>query len=156
MKKTLLLLITTIIAINIVHAQIDWVSYKIDSRLSVKLPTEPQRKDENSMMATVKDSSVYFITIIDMGTDTIKASEMLNKPNFANGLKDAMMDREPGFTIGEMKKSNWKGYTTFRAEGDNAATHMKLYFGSRLYFLGNIIPEGKVSKIDLFDLLTLN
>lgn len=161
MKKAFLLLFVIALSTKLTKAQTDWKSYKIDDKISIKLPIEPERKDEKNLSVVTKDSSAYFITIIDMGVDTAKASEIINKPDFAEGLKNAMLEKNPGFTVSEMKRGSWKNYHIFHAEGANTLSHLKVYFymlsiGSRLYLMGDIVPDNKSIDTNFSDLLSLN
>jgi hypothetical protein len=161
MKKVFLILLVIVLATKLTKAQTDCKSYKVDDKISIKLPMEPVRKDINDMTVLTKDSSAFFVTILDAGVDSAKTSEIINKPGFADALKKAIVDKMPGFTVGEMTRSSWKSYTVFRAEGIDSSKNLKLYFcmlsiGIRLYFMGNVVPEKSSNHTDLINLLSLN
>ena len=127
------------------------------------MPTEPQRQDENSVSSVGRDSSVYFVSITYLDSDTIKFPQLLSKPEFVNGLKSGMQKKMPGFTLGDIKKNTWKGYLCYQVEGENDFAHLKLncsmiIIGPNLYLLGSVLRERKSTNKndDFFNSLTLN
>jgi len=118
MKKIILLLMVSLSVITIAKAQNPWIVYKIDSKLSAKVPNQPKPVDENSVMSSDNDGAAYIITIADFeklaGIDSVKLAPMENTPEFANSLRTGMLSKMPGYTLGDVKIGNWKhsaGYT---------------------------------------------
>jgi hypothetical protein len=167
MKKIYLLLTITIIAINIAHAQNEWVSYKIDNKLSVKVPSEPMITDEYSVMAQSKDSLFCVISVIDLkkiaGIDSAALASLATTSSFSNHIKTGMLGKMQGFTLGDFKISKWKGYYCYNVDGSNAAKKQKIntfmvIVGTNIYSLSAMMYEGKSTKgkEDFFNSLALN
>jgi len=167
MKKIFLLVITTLLAINIACAQDAWVNYKIDDKLSVKIPDQPTKLDEHSVFFRDKDTSIYIIAIVDViKTEGIDSAKMIAEEptaEYANNLKGGMLGQMPGFTMGDVNISKWKGYTCYTFDGGNTSQKLKIYtfvvfIGRNLYSLITILPENKSPgrKDIFFDSLVLN
>jgi hypothetical protein len=166
MKKILLLLFTTILAVNLVHAQSDWINYKIDNKLSVKVPVQPNDM-QGSQIATDKDNLVYVITVVDFvkvaGIDSATLAPMAPTQEFANSIKTGMLGQMPGFTLGDITIGKWHGLNCYHVEGENVERKVKTYsfmviVGSQFYSLSTIVPYDKSNKPkdDFFDSLVLN
>src|SRR5260221_6343614 len=113
MKKIFFFLIA-LTAINTVHAQSEWVSYKIDNKLSVKVPSQPMITDDYSVMAQSKDSLFCIISVIDLkkiaGIDSAALASLAPTSSFSTHIKTGMLGKMQGFTLGDFKISKWKGY----------------------------------------------
>jgi len=168
MKKFLLLLLITSLSVTTVtKAQNAWINYKIDNRLSAKLPVEPKKVDENSVMASDNDGATYVITIADFeklaGLDSAKIAPMATTAEFAGSLKTGMLSKMPGYTLGDVKVGKWKGYTCYNVEGGNGELKVKTYtfmviVGSKLYALSAVLPASLTfsGKDDFFASVALN
>ena len=167
MKKILFFAITALLAINTAHAQSGWINYKIDDKISVKLPGKPTEMQPGTNMITDKDSSVYLTTLVDFvkvaNVDSAALAPYLSTQEFANGLKTGMLSKMPNSTLGDVKIDKWKGYYSYSVDGGNAEKNFKLYtymviIGSKMYGLMAIIPNGNDTKgkDDFFASLTLN
>src|ERR1700753_378413 len=81
--------------VNCSFAQSDWIGYKIDSKLSIEVPAEPEKADEYSVGATGKDSLVCAITKIEMQKVSAVASatlvEIAPPRDFAEVIKSGML-----------------------------------------------------------------
>jgi len=167
MKKTLLLLITAIIATNIAHAQAAWIDYKIDSKLSVRLPAAPKVGEDGTAVSTDKDSSMYIVTLIDFqkaaGIDSATLAPLLPQQEFADGIKTGMLGKLPGFTLGDVKVRKWKIYYSYLMDGGNTEKKLKIYnfmivIGDEAYSLTALVPDknGAKGKDDFFASLRSN
>ena len=167
MKKFLLLLMVSVSVITIANAQNTWINYKIDSKLSIKVPNEPKTIDENSVLSSDNDGAAYVITIADFeklaGLDSAKLAPMANTPDFASSLRTGMLSKMPGYTLGDVKVGNWHGYICYTVEGGNEASKIKVYtfmilIGSKLYGLSAIAPDSLsfTGKDDFFASVALN
>jgi hypothetical protein len=154
MKKIFLLLITTILALNIVHAQTGWINYKIDNKFSVKLPSQPNDV-QGSQIVQDKDSLVYVITVVDFvkaaGIDSATLVPMAPTQDFANSIKTGMLGQMPGFTLGDINIGKWNQLVSYHIEGENTEKRIKTFSfmilqGSHFYSLTTIVPYGKDSK----------
>lgn len=167
MKKILLSLCFPFILLSFARAQSDWISYKIDSRLSVKVPSTPTASDEYSVIAQGKDSLVCVITKIDMqkvaGLDSAALAGLAPADDFANSLKTGMQQKMEGFTLGDVKTGKWNNYYSYMIEGSNAGTKVKSFtfmiiISNYLYSISVVMPDGKSTqpKDDFFASLKLN
>jgi hypothetical protein len=167
MKKIILLLIVAalLLSTNRVHAQSDWVNYKIDSKLSVKLPNQPASANGATTVQT-KDSLTCFVMVINMMTagkiDSATLANLAPTDDFTNGIKAGMLGKLPGATLGDVKTGKWNGYYCYNIDG-YTSKKLRLYFyiiiiGDDVYCLGTIFPEklGAKSKDDFFNSLALN
>lgn len=161
MKKILLTLAVIIATITFAQAQIDWITYKIDDRLSVKLPTQP-RNIARGVIAYSKDSLICSVSIIAQ-TDSMSLIQMIAKPGFVDGLKNAMEQAQKGLTLGDMNSSKWNGYYCYDVDGSVTPKKLKVSFhliiiGGKIYALGAMMPENSnISKKNIFfDSVKLN
>jgi hypothetical protein len=155
MKKIFFFLVATILFLNIAQAQTEWVNYKIDNKLSIKVPAEPTKLDENSVFVRTKDSCVYVITAIDMqklaGLDSATVASQSPTIEFANSFKKGMLGKMPGSTLGDVAIGKWKGYICYNMDGGNVAAKLKIYtfmvfIGTKVYSIMSILPENKNTK----------
>jgi len=155
MKKICLLLFTTILAVNVAYAQSEWVNYKICDKLSVKLPAQPTRLNENGVYIKDKDSTVYIVAMVDFfkieGIDSVKMGTQAPTPEFANNLKTGMLGQMQGTTMGDVNIGKWKAYTSYSMAGTNASNKLKFYcfmvfIGSNVYSLMVWAPESHNTK----------
>jgi hypothetical protein len=161
MKKILVTLITIIATLNLVHAQADWINYKIDDKLSVKLPTYP-KSIGSGVTAHSKDSLICYVSIVGEMDSTALAKLVLTQ-DFPNGLKAAMAGTQQGLTLGDMKVDKWNGYSCYNVDGSNPQNKLKVSFyllviGGRIYALGAMMPENHDinEKNVFFNTLRLN
>ncbi|MFB9842267.1 hypothetical protein [Mucilaginibacter ginsenosidivorans] len=156
MKKSLLLFAALLFIACIATAQSQWVSYKIDDKLSANLPVQPTRADEHSVFVKGGDSIIYVVATVDFSKleghlDSAQLAEMAPTPEFTDELKAGMLSEMPGSTLGDVTPGKWNGYNTFSMEGGNAASKLKLYvymviIGTNMYSLMAIVPEGHETK----------
>jgi hypothetical protein len=167
MKKIFLLFFTTVLAINISNAQTAWITYRIDSKLSVKLPAQPKTIDANSIMTVGKDSLTCIVTKVDflatVQMDAGALAPLMPTQEFANELRTGLLSQIPGFTLGDIKIGKWNGYYSYSVEGGNISKKSKLYtfmviIGSEMYSLSAMIPDSKSAKgkDDFFASLSMN
>ncbi|HWD90667.1 MAG TPA: hypothetical protein VG367_21230 [Mucilaginibacter sp.] len=143
MKKVLLTLVPTLLFFNLAHAQTDWITYKIDDKLSVKLPAEPEKIDRG-VTAHTKDSLICFAYKI-AEVDSATLTRAVASPGFADGLKQAMASSQEGVNLGEMKTGKWNGYTCYSVDGEKTAVGLKASFllliiQGRIYAFGAMMP----------------
>ena len=167
MKKALLFLITSLLAAQVASAQTGWIDYKIGDKLSVKLPEQPTRLNENGVYVRGSDSTVYIVATVDFfkaeGLDSAKIAAQAPTAEFANTLKTGMLGQMQGTTLGDVKIGKWKGYTSYTIEGGNATNQLKFYtfmvfIGTNVYSLMAWVPENhdNKEKDDYFNSLVLN
>ncbi len=167
MKKLCLLLFTAIITITAASAQTGWVNYKFDSKLSVKLPVQPQKYGQNSQRASTKDSTQCIVTLIDLKAasqlDSAALVPLLPTADFASALKSSLLGQKEGFTLGEVTIGKWNGHYSYTFEGANASKKLKTYtfmviIGNNLYALNCFVPDANniKDKDNFFASLKLN
>jgi hypothetical protein len=167
MKKIFLSLCFLVIIVCAARAQSDWISYKIDNKLSVKVPSTPTPADEYSVIATGKDSLVCVITKIDMqrvaGLDSAALAGLAPTDDFVSGVKTGMQEKMQGFTLGDVKPGKWNNYYCYNVDGVNAATKVKSFtfmiiISNYLYSISVVLPDNKNTqpKDDFFASLKLN
>ena len=167
MKKILLSFCFLAILLNFALAQSDWISYKIDDKLSVKVPSPPTEADEYSVIATGEDSLVCVITKIDMqkvsGLDSAALAGIAPTDDFLNIIKTGMQEKMQGYRMGDVKIGKWNNYYCYHIDGSNATTKVKSFtfmiiIGNYLYSISAVIPEDKSTqpRDDFFSSLKLN
>jgi len=169
MKRTNLILAFLLFFVTVSQAQTGagWVDYKMDNRISVKVPVQPKTINEVTQFAQGKDSAVYVLTLVDMkasaGLDSAQLSTMGSQQEFADGLKNGMSGSMPGYTLGDFKIGKWKNFTSYSMEGENSSQKIKLQsfmvlVGSKLYGISLMLHNGKTTpdKDFFFQSLTLH
>jgi hypothetical protein len=167
MKKILLTLCVLVTLLSFARAQSDWISYKIDSKLSVKVPSEPTSADEYSVIAMTKDSMVCVITKIDMqkvsGLDSAALAGLAPTDDFASSVKTGMQEKMQGFALGDVKTGKWNNYYCYNIEGTNPTSKVRSFtfmiiISNYLYSISVVLPDGRSTQLkdDFFASLKLN
>jgi hypothetical protein len=167
MKKLFVLIILNVLLFSVVKAQTDWINYKIDDKLSIKVPATPTKADEYSVMALGKDTLVCVISIVDLqklaGIDSATLASIAPTIDFTNSIKTGMLGKMEGFTLGDFKISKWNGYYCYNVEGGNAEKKLKLFtfmviIGNDLYSMSAVMSDhrDKKDKDVFFSSLALN
>jgi hypothetical protein len=145
-----------------------WVNYKIDNKLSVKLPEQPQKVNESAVKASDNQKITYIVGMDDLaktdGTDSTALASKATSPEYLNILKAKFTkSMGQGFSLSNIKAGTWKTYPCYYFEGTHVPTSANIYFfmvliGSKLYQLMAFIPDGISSKTkdSYFDSLVLN
>jgi hypothetical protein len=167
LKKIFLLFIPAILSITLARAQSDWISYKIDNKLSVKVPTQPTQADEYTVISQSKDSVIFVIALIDLqkvsGIDSTALAGLAPTDEFTSEIKNGMAGKMHGYILGDIKTSRWKGYYCYNIDGTNADKKLKTYtfmvaIGHSIYSLTAVLPDNKDPKVkdNFFASLALN
>jgi hypothetical protein len=169
MKKITLLLAAVMFIAGFARAQTaSWINYKIDEKLSCKMPEQPTQVEEHSVYAKGKDTTVYVVAVVDFaklatGIDSAQLATMAPTPEFANQFKNGMLGQMPGSTMGDVTIGKWKGHTSYAMDGANAANKQKLYafmvlIGTKMYSLMVVTPDthNADAKNNFFATLTTN
>jgi hypothetical protein len=161
MKKVLLALTVVLIIVNFVHAQDNWITYKIDNNLSVKFPTQPTNTN-GDIEAHTKDGLICFVSIIGE-TDSVSLAKIIANPDFLSSLKNVMTGRQKGVSLGEIKSGKWNGYPCYNVDGTNdlIKSLVSFYFviiRGKIYLLAAAMPYNHDinEKNIFFDTLKLN
>lgn len=155
MKKVYFILAAIIFTVNISYAQTGWVDYKVDNRVSAKLPTAPQTLMEGTVMALTPDSTVCIVTKVDFkaaaNLDSAAIAPMLGTEEFAKGLRTGMLGQMTGFTLSEAKTGKLQGQYTYSLDGANEAQKLKSYtlmvvIGQYMYSFTALVKDGRDVK----------
>ncbi|MEO7212529.1 hypothetical protein [Mucilaginibacter sp.] len=158
MKKTYYLLLFVLLLSTTLKSQTRWVTIKLDERLSVKFPSEPQKTAKNGIdIYTLRaaDSVGYSANVIDYKVvahlDSAALAPMKDKQEFADQLRAGLASVKTNYTFGDIEIGQWKTYTTYSlsaSEKTNKNTlliHMVL-IGSKMYSLSCRVPANMVTK----------
>lgn len=152
MKKIHLLLTAIILTVNISFAQTGWIDYKVDNRVSAKLPTAPQTLMEGTVMSLTPDSTICIVTKVDFKTvanlDSAALAPLLGTEEFASSLRTGMLSQMTGFTLSETKTGKLQGQYTFSIEGTSEAQKLKSYtlmvvIGQYMYSFTAMVKDGR-------------
>jgi len=158
MKKNLYLLLFVLILSAAAKAQTNWVTTKLDERISVKFPVEPQKTTNNGVdvyTARMSDSLGYSATVIDYNViahlDSAAIAPMKDMQQFADQIRIGLASKKVNYTFGAVTMGKWKGYTTYSMtaiENTNKNTLLvqMILIGSRMYSLSCRVPAGMVTK----------
>ena len=152
MKKTYYILLFVLLFSTAAKAQSGWVTKKLDEKLSVKFPVEPQKATRNgidSYTSKGKDSVGYNAAVIDYKVvahlDSATLAPMKDTQQFADQMKMGMASQKPNYTFGDVTISKWKSYTTYSFSGTENTNKSKLsvqmiLIGSKMYALSCLVP----------------
>lgn len=155
MKKTYLFLAAIILTINISFAQTGWIDYKVDNKVSARLPTAPKTLMEGTVMSLTPDSTVCVVTKVDFEAtahlDSAALAPLLATDEFSTGLRTGMEQQMQGFTLSEVKTGMLKGAHTYNIEGVNESQKIKSYtfmvvIGKYMYSFTAIVKNGRDTK----------
>ncbi|MBB2148577.1 hypothetical protein [Pedobacter gandavensis] len=161
MKKTsffLLLVLTMLVGTAQIYAQASWVTKKIDNRLSVKFPGEPQKTIRNGVDSYIfkgNDSISYSSTLIDYKVlahlDSATLAPIKDSQGFVDRMKEGIVAQKANYTFGDIIIGTWKNYTTYNITGADNTNKKKLLIhmiliGSKMYMLSYLVPDGLVTK----------
>ncbi len=150
MKKSLFLLITLLfIVVTITKAQTAWVTHKIDSKISIKFPSEPKETKPGVFKSMSTDSTNCICTRVDLsqvGLDSAALAAVKTTPEFLAEVKVGMKQSLPDVDLEDLKVGTWKGYTSYRTSGVNPKGKMIDYFmfiiGSDVYTMVTLRNAG--------------
>jgi len=153
MKKYYYLLLFAMVVSAMAQAQTGWVTQKLDNKLSVKFPAEPQKTAVNGMenyTSKTKDSVVYTAAVADLEVlaqlDSAMLAPMIDKPQFAEGIKKGIASKRPNYTFGDVTIGKWKTYTCYTVSGTENTNKTKalakiILIGSKMYTLICQVPS---------------
>jgi hypothetical protein len=166
MKKFRLLFVIIALSINFVFAQNNWINYRVDDKLTVKFPAQPNKLNEYGVFVKTIDTAVFILSTVDLsktdGLDSATVQSRAPTSEFANSLKDGMLSEMKGFTLGNVNIAKWNNYTCYNINGNNTSTKMSIYafivfIGTHAYDLMAIMPDnhGQAQKNLFFHSLQL-
>lgn len=158
MKKLYYLPLFVLMLAASAKAQTNWVTKKLDEKLSVKFPVEPQVVKKNgfdSYLAKGNDSVKYSTTVMDyqvvVHLDSATLAPMKDTQIFADQLGKGIASKKPNYTFGGVTIGKWNTYTTYTmsaSENTNKSTLLMrmILIGSKMYALSCLIPANLVTK----------
>lgn len=150
MIKLFVVFSITLLSWHLAYSQGNWITYKIDDKLSCKLPSEPVKNAGDNIMAKTADSVVCIITVIDLqktvSIDSATLSNLAPQSDFIGEIKKAMASRMPGFALGDFKAAKWNNYYSYSMEGRNPGKNFRIYsfmvlIGTRIYSLSALLSQ---------------
>ena len=165
--KLFFLLIAIVLETSIAKAQNNWIEYKIDDKLSVKLPKQPAVLNEHSVYVKDQDTTIYIISKVDMfktdGLDSSRLASLAPTRRFADQIKNSLQRQMNGSLLGEMNIGKWNNFTCYNVEGDDSSKKIRFYtltvvVGTNLYGLMIVQRENhnNAKRDDFFASLKLN
>lgn len=165
--KKIYLLLATIILTNFCFAQTGWIDYKVDNRISAKLPTAPKDLLPGTVMSLTADSTVCIVTKVDFkvaaGLDSATLAPMLDQKEFTDGLRNGMEGQMKGFTLSDVKTGTLHGWHTFSLDGVNEDQKLKSYtymvvIGQYMYSFTALVKDGRdtIHRDELFASVKVN
>jgi len=144
-KKSLFLLIAILFIAAIAKAQTGWVTHKIDSKITVKFPSEPNEPKPGIFNSISKDSTNCICTRVEfgkIGLDSAALAAVKTTPEFVAEVKVGMKQSLPDVDLEDLKIGTWKGFTSYTTSGVNPKGKRIDYFmfiiGSDVYTLVTI------------------
>jgi len=122
--------------VTLVRAQEGWVTHKVDERVSIKFPNEPQKINGGAFVSIGKDSVVYFSMSITMKlfddlditkADSSQIAEYFRKPESSDRVKSIITRGFPNSEIKDLKIETWNGLTHYTLSGVNSVSKARIY-----------------------------
>lgn len=135
------------------QAQTDWITKKLDEKLSVKFPSEPEKSTKNgaeTYIVKTKDSVKYAAVLLDLNAsgklDSATLAKVKDNQQFANQLLNGIASQKPNYTFDDVKIGNWKSYTSYDFSGLDKETKAQLtvkliLIGTKIYSFSCLLPK---------------
>jgi len=152
MKKYYYLLLFALMISATAQAQADWITKKLDGKILVKFPTQPEKvvvRGIDTYTSKGKDSIVYTLGVADLKAlaqlDSAMLDTLKDNPQFAQGIKIGMAQNKTNYTFGDISVSKWNTYAcyTLSAIENTNKTRMQakiILIGSKIYTLTCQVP----------------
>lgn len=139
-------------------AQTNWITKKLDDKLSVKFPIEPETVTKNgveSYLSKGNDSIKYSSTIIDYklvaNLDSATLAPVKDTKAFADQLRMGTASAKTNYTFGPITIGKWNTYTTYSLSATENTTKSTLIMrmiliGSKMYTLACLVPLNAVTQ----------
>ena len=158
MKKTYYLMLCLLILSAAGKAQNNWITKKLDNKLTVKFPVEPETVTKNgidSYLAKGNDSVKYSTTLVDYKLiarlDSAALAPVKDAKPFADQLRMGIVSAKTNYTFGTITIGKWDTYTTYNLTATENTTKGTLLMrmiliGSKMYTLSCLIPANIVTQ----------
>ncbi|HEX2606470.1 MAG TPA: hypothetical protein VHK91_03785 [Flavisolibacter sp.] len=147
MKKYLLLLFVVPV---FAFTYADWVSIKIDDKVSVQFPVQPENKEMNGNAVWVSDVNkdsrcmVMLMDFTKFGMDAAQLEQEMAKEESFGQFRDGILGQIEGSKLIAEKKTKLQGYNTFEFDINMGKTdtaqlnrmyNKNIFIGSKMYSL---------------------
>ena len=169
MIKTLTFTFAFLFSSIVTQAQNNWISYKIDNKISVKFPSKPTHLSDEVLSSSSKDSSAaLFIAVIDLAkiadADSAAVAKIIENPDAIKDLANVMNNNTQYAKLEDFKLGKWNGFTSYTStavgtDPRNKYYHVFVFFiGIKAYMFSAVLSPTANSKIkdDYFSSITLN
>jgi hypothetical protein len=158
MKKNHFLLCLMLLVAVAANAQTNWVVKKLDDKVAVKFPSEPEKVTKNgndSYIAKEKDSVWYSAVMMDLkvsaNLDSATLAPLKDNPEFVEQLMKGIASQKKNYTFGEVKIDKWKTFTTYYTSATENVTKSSLsiqmiVIGSKMYSFSVRVPADLTTK----------
>ena len=157
-NKTWYLLIIALLFSATTQAQTAWLTKKLDDRLSVKFPAEPQKTTSNAMdvyNVMENDGVGYSVSVMDFYAkahiDSATLSSFKDNQQFADQVRMTMVSGMPNYKFGDVTIGKWKAYTAYTISGSGNTKQDKvsifiILIGSKMYGFMCLLPPNVATK----------
>ena len=159
MKKTYyLLLFVLMLSAATTKAQTGWITKKLDEKISVKFPSEPEKTTKNGVdiyTVRAKDSIGYSANVIDYNVivhlDSAALAPVKDTQQFADQMKMGIASKKTNYTFGDIVIGKWNTYTTYNLSASdkvnkNTLLMRMVLIGSKMYSVSCRVPANLVTK----------
>lgn len=139
-------------------AQTDWVTKKLDEKISVKFPSEPQKLTKNgndTYFVKENDSLAFSAGMVDFkvlaNLDSAALARLKDSQEFANQIIQGIASQKKNYTFGDVTIGKWKNFTSYNTSAyDNTNKNTLLVkillIGSKMYTISCRIPAEMTTK----------
>ncbi|WP_316831977.1 hypothetical protein [Pedobacter aquatilis] len=158
MKKRYFLLLSLLTLSIPALAQENWVRTKIDEKVSVAFPSEPQKTSKNGndiFIDREADSILYSAVMMDLkplaGLDSAKLATIKDTQGFADQFMKGVASQKTNYEFGKTTIAKWKGFTSYETSAVDKNGKGTLYtyliiIGSKVYTLTCRVPDKLSTK----------
>lgn len=158
-KKYCLLLFVFLLSIT-VKAQTSWLTVKLDNKMAVNFPVEPEKKIGNGTVnftSKTADSVIHIVGVMDYkiiaNIDSAGLAPLKDTQTFADQIRAGVISQRKNYNFGNITIGKWKTFTTYTMAGtkstDKSRVSMKMILiGSKMYGFTCLIPDQLASKND--------
>ncbi len=139
-------------------SQTNWITKKLDEKLSVKFPTNPETVTKNgvdSYLVKANDSIKYSTTLVDYKLlaklDSATLAPVKDTQAFADQLRMGIASSKTNYTFGPITVGKWNSYTSYNLTATENTTKSTLLMrmiliGSKMYTLACLVPLNIITQ----------
>lgn len=169
MIKTLSFTFAFLFGSIVTQAQNNWISYKVDNKISVKFPSKPTQLSDDILFSSTKDSTAALTAVvIDLAkvanADSAALAKIIENPDKLKGLANALNNNSHYAKIEDFKLGKWNGFSSYTSTAIGTDLRNKyyhlfmLFIGTKAYMFNVILSPTADTKVkdDYFSSITLN